>query len=160
MSDEFYQDNDEKLWVRKPGRVIKVGFPAEHGLSWSDVPPLAAPDQHEPGAKLDGTKADASLLFDFSRALGQVALVGTYGRVKYTRGGWLKVSDGVTRYTAALLRHLFKIGQGEKFDQDPYYDTPEGSQFKGRIRHRAQVAWNALAALELELREEEYNGNE
>lgn len=141
MSDQFYQDNEAALWANRY---------AEGSLS-----SMATPGQHEAGAKLDGEKPDASLLLDFSRALEQVALVGTYGRIKYTRGGWLSVPDGIIRYTAALIRHLFKLNTEGKFDQDPYYDTPEGAQFKGRIRHRAQVAWNALAALELELRAEE-----
>lgn len=141
MSDQFYQDNEAALWA--------------HRYSEGSLSSLAAPGQHEAGAKLDGEKPDASLLLDFSRALEQVALVGTYGRIKYTRGGWLSVPDGIIRYTAALIRHLFKLNTEGKFDQDPYYDTPEGAQFKNRIRHRAQVAWNALAALELELRAEE-----
>lgn len=152
---EFYQDDDNALWEAQQEREWEAsGLP---GLSVEAARQLlvGASDQHAPGAKLDGEKADASLLLDFSRALEQVALVGTYGRFKYTRGGWLTVPDGIVRYTAAMLRHLFKRWQGHVIDEDPYYNTPEGAQFKGRIRHRAQVAWNALAALELEMREEE-----
>lgn len=115
-------------------------------------------DQHEPGAKLDGDKPDASLLELFPRALLSVALVGTYGQAKYTRGGWQKVKDGIRRYTAAMIRHWFKEQTEGTYDQDPYYDTEIGKPFKGKIRHDAQVAWNALARLELRLREEENNG--
>lgn len=95
--------------------------------------------QHQPGAKLDGTKPDASLLLLFSRALLAVAEVGTFGAKKYSRGGWQYVADGYTRYTAALLRHLFASSYEDN-------DTDSG------LLHDAQVAWNALARLELRLR--------
>lgn len=97
---------------------------------------------HQPGAKLDNGKPDASLLLMFGRALAEVARVGTYGSNKYTRGGWQSVSDGVNRYTAAMLRHLLSENQG-------IFDGESG------LRHASQVAWNALARLELILRKEE-----
>lgn len=95
--------------------------------------------QHEAGAKMDGGKPDLSLLLDFGRALAAVGAVATRGAAKYTRGGWIKVPNGINRYTAALLRHLFT---DDLFDEDGF-------------RHDAQVAWNALARLERILREEE-----
>lgn len=95
----------------------------------------------EPGAKLDAGKMRASLLLDFARALEAVGDVCTFGAEKYSRGGWLEVPDGPRRYTDALLRHLLAEGQGESHD-------PESL-----IRHSAHVAWNALARLELALRE-------
>jgi hypothetical protein len=98
--------------------------------------------QHEPGAKLDKGKPDASLLLMFGKALRAVSEVGTYGAVKYTRGGWQTVPDGENRYTAALLRHLY-AEHYEEFDED----LP--------VLHAAQVAWNALARLELILRRKE-----
>lgn len=116
---------------------------------------MPAIDQHEPGAKLDDGKPDMSLLMDFSRALEEVALVGTYGKNKYSRGGWQHVADGINRYLSAGLRHLTKVFRGEKFDEDPWYDTPGGLPYRGRVRHDAQVVWNYLAWLELKLREEE-----
>ena len=99
-------------------------------------------DQHDLGAKLDSGKPDASLLGMFGRALLAVAEVGTHGAAKYTRGGWQHVSDGFNRYTAAMLRHYLKENQEE-------YDTDLP------VLHAAQVAWNALARLELLLREKE-----
>lgn len=110
-------------------------------------------NQHEPGAKLDQQKPDMSLLLLMWDALTEVARVGTYGAVKYTRGGFLEVPNGPTRYTAAMLRHLGAETKN-KYDDDPYYETPEGAPFKGTIRHDAQVAWNALARLQLRLTEE------
>jgi hypothetical protein len=80
----------------------------------------------------------------FGEALQEVARVGTYGAEKYTRGGWQTVPDGVNRYTAAMLRHVLQENAG-RYDSD----LP--------VLHAAQVAWNALARLELMLREGEDN---
>lgn len=98
--------------------------------------------QHDSGAKLDSGKPDCSLLLMFGRALTAVAEVGTYGAVKYTRGGWRSVHDGINRYTAAMLRHIFKEDREEKDTDLP-------------VMHAAQTAWNALARLELILEEKE-----
>ncbi len=95
--------------------------------------------QHQHGAKTDKDKPDLSLLLMFGKALRAVGGVGTHGARKYTRGGWQGVSDGINRYTAALLRHLLDEHY-EVFDKD----LP--------VMHAAQVAWNALARLELMLR--------
>lgn len=92
--------------------------------------------QHAPGAKLDAGKADMSLLQDFGLAIEAVAEVATFGADKYSRGGWQHVDDGVNRYTAAMQRHFF---------QERYAMLDEDSQ----LMHAAQVAWNALARLEL-----------
>lgn len=114
--------------------------------------PVAAEDQHAPGAKLDTGKVDLSLLLLFARSLRELARVGDYGQAKYSRGGFLEVPNGPQRYTAAMLRHLFAEAEGQKFDDDPML---EEYGYEGQIRHAAQVAWNALARLELELRQEE-----
>jgi hypothetical protein len=98
-------------------------------------------DQHESGAKLDSGKPDASLLGMFGRALLAVSMVGTHGATKYSRGGWQEVPEGFNRYTAAMLRHYFKEETEGLWDDD----LPE-------TLHSAQVAWNALARLELQLR--------
>lgn len=93
-------------------------------------------DPHQPGAKLDAGKPDASLLLQFADALTEVAKVGTFGARKYTRGGWLSVPDGQTRYTAALLRHLMA-------------ETNEDADPESGLSHAAHTAWNALARLQL-----------
>lgn len=115
-------------------------------------PTLATPkpevDQHAPGAKLDSGKPDASLLGMFGRALLAVADVGTGGKIKYTRGGWQSVEDGVNRYTAAMLRHYF-------LEQESAYDADLVDYLGHETLHAAHVAWNALARLELILREQE-----
>ncbi|HSV28581.1 MAG TPA: dATP/dGTP diphosphohydrolase domain-containing protein, partial [Candidatus Omnitrophota bacterium] len=94
----------------------------------------------EPGAKLDAGKPDADLLLDFGRALIEVAKVCTYGAKKYSRGGWQHVTDGPCRYTSAMIRHL-TTGRMEAVDRE------------SGLLHDAQVAWNALARLELRLRQ-------
>lgn len=115
------------------------GLADEFGKGESDPNGVA---QHAHGAKLDSGKPDASLLLMFGKALEAVAEVGTFGAEKYTRGGWQGVKDGINRYTAALLRHIFK----------EHYETMDRDL---PVMHAAQVAWNALARLELMLRKKE-----
>lgn len=99
-------------------------------------------DQHAPGAKLDAGKPEVGLITSgMPRALLAVAQVGTFGAIKYTREGWLHVRDGQRRYTDAMLRH--HLVEHEVLDHD------------SGLLHMAQVAWNALARLELFLREQE-----
>ena len=78
-----------------------------------------------------------------------------YGKVKYTRGGFLEIPDPKNRYTAAMLRHWLEECKGVKYDAgDPFYDTEEGKPFKGTLRHDAQMVVNALFRLEVILRDE------
>ncbi len=99
-------------------------------------------DPHEKGAKLDAGKVRTSLVLGgFSRALLEVGKVGTYGAKKYTDNGWMEVPNGGERYTDALMRHLLSDFAGEERDQDT------------ELLHAAHAAWNALARLELKLRE-------
>lgn len=99
-------------------------------------------DQHAPGAKLDHGKPRHGLVLGaFSNALTEVAKVGTFGANKYSDNGWLSVPNGQARYTDALLRHHFAEAGGER-------DDPES-----QLSHAAHRAWNALAVLELMLKE-------
>lgn len=101
-------------------------------------------DQHAPGAKLDNGKPRHGLVLGaFSNALTEVAKVGTFGANKYIDNGWLSVPNGLARYTDAMLRHHFAEAGGEELDED------------SGLRHAAHRAWNALAVLELVLREKE-----
>ena len=102
--------------------------------------------QHEMGAKLDAHKIKAGVLGDFGRALEAVAQVGTFGITKYARGSWQHVPDGVERYSDALWRHLLQ-------ENKEHIDADSG------LPHEFHVAWNALARLELLLRECEVNGS-
>jgi len=111
--------------------VTHIGEADPHGL-----------DQHQAGAKLDANKNRLGLvLHGFARALQEVGKVGTYGANKYTDNGWVDVPDGIARYTDAMYRHLLTEAQGELCDKDT------------EILHAAHTAWNALAILDLMLRE-------
>ena len=74
------------------------------------------------------------------RALLAVADISQYGATKYAWKGWMSVPDGVDRYGDALMRHLIAEATDGPIDQET------------GLLHAAQVAWNALARLELMLR--------
>ena len=97
--------------------------------------------QHELGAKMDAGKAPVvrGALHYFPQALSAIAEVSAKGAAKYAWNGWETVSDGFQRYTDALGRH-FLAESYELIDRDT------------ECLHAAQVAWNALARLELLLR--------
>ena len=102
--------------------------------------------QHDDGAKLDAGKPMAGrLLGMFGGALMAVSEVGTFGAKKYTEGGWQHVEDGFKRYDDAGMRHFLKRGMGEEFDAET------------ELPHLAHEAWNALAKLELYLRDKKQN---
>lgn len=112
-----------------------------------DTPPFETDpdglDAHAPGAKLDHGKPRPSLVLQsMPRALLAVAEVATYGADKYTPGGWQHVNNGIARYTDAMFRHALAEGV-DSHDLDT------------ALPHAAQIAWNALARLELMLREED-----
>jgi len=103
---------------------------------------------NEPGAKADDGKVRVALtLKGFAHALWEVSRVGTFGAQKYTPNGWVTVPNGPERYEDAEARHLLKDWMGE--DLDPETD----------IRHKAHKAWNALAVLELAIREQKAKNN-
>lgn len=97
---------------------------------------------HSPGAKMDAGKAPImrGVLQYFPRALEHVANVSAKGAAKYAWRGWESVPDGHARYSDALARHLLAEATQGPVDSDT-----------GEL-HAAQVAWNALARLELYLR--------
>lgn len=104
-----------------------------------------APDA--PGAKLDDGKVRPWLMMSgFSRALKAVAEVTTKGAIKYSPNGWMYVENGEERYMEAYGRHALDLGAGKVYD-----DGPKGTG----CRHKAQMIWNLMASLELELRAEE-----
>lgn len=96
------------------------------------------------GVKLDEGKNRLGLVLGgFAKALWEVGRVGTFGANKYTDNGWQSVENGQSRYTDALLRHLFQFMNGE------YIDKESG------LCHLSHVAWNALAILSLYKESEE-----
>ena len=107
-----------------------------------DLPPIEDPHQH--GAKLDTGKVRMHLITGgMARAITEVAKVGTFGANKYTDGGWVSVPNGFQRYEDAQQRHAAARHMGEQND-------PESG-----LLHLAHEAWNAMAKLDLYLREQE-----
>jgi hypothetical protein len=102
-------------------------------------------DAHTPGAKLDAGKAPIrqGVINYFPRALAAVAEVSEFGSKKYAWHSWEQVPDGITRYGNAMDRHAVKERTEGPLDSET-----------GKL-HAAHAAWNALARLELILRERE-----
>jgi hypothetical protein len=101
-------------------------------------------DLHTAGAKADAGKNRAGMVLGgFARALWAVCEVGTFGAFKYTDNGWTQVPGAQDRYDDAMMRHWLKNHMGETYDSD------------SELKHLAHEAWNALAKLDLHLREQE-----
>ena len=100
-------------------------------------------DPKKLGAKLDAGKSPIrrGLLEYFPRACLAIADVSAAGASKYTWKGWESVLDGINRYGDAEIRHIVKAAIEGPVDED--YG----------LLHAAHEAWNALARLELILRE-------
>lgn len=116
-------------------------FPWKGGATVEQDPNGRSPQQ--PGAKLDAGKSPVwrGCLDYFPRALEHVAQVSDFGARKYAWKGWESVPDGYARYNDALGRHFtYEAKEG-------LYDRDSG------LLHAAHRAWNALAALELKLKE-------
>jgi hypothetical protein len=119
-------------------------------FKWKDEEDPTGADPHSKGAKLDAGKSPVFQgLFDyFPRACLHVADVSDVGAKKYTWKGWESVPNGYTRYSDALSRHLLKKGIEGDFDSDTM------------LLHDAHIAWNAMAILELKLRDLEESSGE
>jgi hypothetical protein len=101
---------------------------------------------NQPGAKLDSGKIDVlrGTIRYFPKALEAVARVSELGARKYAWDGWRTVPDGINRYGAALARHLV---------YEPYARDSGAGGLGEDVLHASEVAWNALARLELILKE-------
>lgn len=134
---------------RQSGRISSAVPNSANVPKSKEIDPLGI-KPHEPGAKLDAGKAPITqgIFQYFPRALKAVAEVSQAGASKYMWKGWEKVPDGINRYGNALGRHIL----AEEIE-GPLDSQLLSEGFK--ILHKAQVAWNALAQLELYLREQE-----
>lgn len=109
----------------------------------SEIDP-SGKSQHEPGAKVDAGKVRMHLITGgMARAITEVAKVATMGAAKYSDGGWVSVPDGFRRYEDAQQRHAASRHMDETHDPESY------------LPHLAHEAWNALAKLDLFIREQE-----
>lgn len=124
-------------------RLDSVAAPQASAPSPAEADPHGTP-AHSPGAKLDAGKPLAGLVLgDFAHALAAVVDVGTFGASKYSPSGWLSVPQGHARYTDAMLRHWLAEASGQALDAQT------------GLAHAAHLAWNALARLELALRQQQ-----
>lgn len=135
---------DERKYLDAPTSEFAKNFSST--ASNESDPTGRAPST--PGAKLDAGKAPVlrGVLQYFPRAILAVAEVSAHGASKYTWNGWETVPDGIPRYGDALVRHLIKEAIEGPADKDSH------------LTHMAHEAWNALARLELMLREKEVKG--
>lgn len=141
--------NPDKYWELIGGKPTVpfdgiTGFPyKEETPTTKETDPLGK-NPHEPGAKLDSGKPSVyrGLLAYFPRACLAVAEVSTVGAKKYAWKGWETVPDGFNRYSDALGRHIVY----EHIDGSLDADTG--------LLHAAHTAWNAMARLELLLKEQ------
>lgn len=93
------------------------------------------------GLKFDDDKPEPRLVLGtMARAILAVSQVATFGAKKYSADNWLKVENGMSRYIDAKDRHRLEGAINE-------CDADSG------LLHAAHEAWNALAVLELKLRE-------
>jgi hypothetical protein len=100
-------------------------------------------NEEEKGLKFDtGKPLVGTMLNVFPYALMEIGRVIEFGTHKYPDpNNWKLVNNAKVRYQDALMRHLLKHNQGKEIDEET-----------GRS-HLAHVAWNALAILELYLRQ-------
>ena len=75
----------------------------------------------------------------------EVVKVYTAGAKKYAPNNWMRLENGYERYKAALFRHICEFERGNWRDADT-----------GCI-HLAQVAWNAIAMLHIEMEKRKEN---
>ena len=137
VGDNTFTYDSSKFVLAKPvsptcqDPVLKPGQHDPNGI-----------DQHAPGAKLDAGKLRPELVLSgFANALASVARVGTDGANKYTDNGWQEVPNGFNRYREAKARHDSKFQRGQTHDEESH------------SLHLTHVAWNALASLELYLKQ-------
>jgi len=93
-------------------------------------------DLHVAGAKDDNGKPRWDLLP--WKAIAGLVSVLTFGAKKYSPNGWRTVPNAKSRYTAALLRHLYCIQNGELLDKE------------SGLRHIDHLLCNAAFLAELE----------
>lgn len=108
--------------------------------------------------KFDNGKAPITtgLLWRFPRAVKEVAMVSAVGAEKYEvtlpDDNCLRVEDGFNRYANAIARHLVdRALDGPMNNEKGGALPPEGRD----VRHLAQLIWDGLTCLEIELIEEE-----
>ncbi len=78
----------------------------------------------------------------------EIVKVYTAGAKKYAPNNWMHLENGYERYKAALFRHICEFERGNWRDADT-----------GCI-HLAQVEWNAIAMLHIEMEKRKGNNTD
>ena len=93
------------------------------------------------GVKYDQGKPRPDLILGaMARAVLEVSKVAAFGAEKYSDDNWILVDQKVKRYRDAKGRHML-LGAIESTDSE------------SGLSHLAHEAWNALALLEIHLRD-------
>lgn len=107
--------------------------------------PAPAFDPSKEGRKKGKVRMDL-VVQDMPRAIEALARVMTWalsGEKGYAESDWLHVPDGIQKYHGGLHRHDNKEMRGQTLDDE------------SGLHHAIHTAWNAMARVELILREEE-----
>jgi hypothetical protein len=147
MAARFAPGQAPRDFDARPKRV--VGFIPELGMPHGEATRAAESYKAAPVGPVVGIKHDAGkapvwqgVFANFPNAMLQVAHVSRYGQTKYpSYQDWQQLPDALNRYRDGLGRHMLEIAAGEQFDAE------------SKLLHAAHFAWNALAVLELQLRE-------
>lgn len=144
---EYLGDNicdSEELEFLIDAKHIKVYTPPLKLITEFDKEEVLGKEE-EKGLKFDtGKPLVGTMLNVFPYALMEIGRVIEFGTHKYPNPtNWRLVENAKIRYQDALMRHLLKHNQGKEIDEETGHP------------HLAHVAWNALAILELYLREKE-----
>lgn len=108
-----------------------------------EIPIVVHSQNKSSGIKYDkGKPMPGAMVRIFPNALMEVGKCIEMGARKYPEvDNWQRVENARERYTDALMRHLIKHCRGEAKDEE------DG------LLHLSHLAWNALAILELYLKE-------
>jgi hypothetical protein len=112
-----------------PGQSVPVGYPVL-GTDCNFIDTKGLSGESAGSFKYDAGKPQMDLVPLSS--VYAVAEVMTFGAKKYSPNGWKTVPDAINRYTAAMLRHMTAIQNGEVIDPD------------SGLPHADHVACNAL----------------
>jgi len=101
-------------------------------------------DATKEGRKRGKVRMDL-VMQDMPRAIEALARVMTWALAEkgYKESDWLHVPDGIREYHGGLHRHDNKEMRGQEFDDE------------SGLEHAIHTAWNAMARVELILREKE-----
>lgn len=125
---------------------FKEKHPMVGVMDYLEKDPLGK-DAKTPGAKLDAGKIPVcrGAFHYFPRAITAIAELSNIGAKKYSWKGWENVPDGIHRYGDALARHELAI-------EDDYSRRDRDTG----VLEATAVAWNAMARLELILRNDPF----